>query len=367
MLKSKVFSFFIPGICIYRSLQTNSVNLSTFLSISSISNNKAILAAAKSQPLFQRFYCKAEENKTDDCKSCETKKSCKTCDDPEPNQATAFSGDVLKTKEMKKLLKAIRKETDKKIYNKRLEEKFLDAIKYASEQRDVKAVIYVQEIWANYCMYLSLLDKAEKIYKATMQNMLVSGSKQTDSKVVKISLKLATIYAHQQKHQLASAGYDWSLKSCRISLKSQDEGTQEYTETQVLLGMVLDSYARYLHLLGKNNKALELNLEALELAKEVFGEESSQAAVLYNSLASVHVSLSNKKDALMNAKLANKILKNSKIVMDNEERAVIGHNYCYILTLVGKKDLAHKKIKEILQFTNDQALKKKLKELLSSM
>ena len=131
--------------------------------------------------------------------------------------------------------------------------------------------------------------------------------------------------------------------------------------------MVLDSYARYLHLLGKNSKALELNLEALELAKEVFNEESSQTAVLYNSISSVFVSLQRNKDALANAKMANKILKNPKIVIDSEERAVIGHNYCYILILAGKKDLALKKIKEFMQLTNDKALKKKLEELLSSL
>ena len=368
MIRSKVFSVVLPGICIYRSLQTNSVNLSSFLSKSSVINKKTILGATKSQPLFQRYYCKAEEKSNDDCKTCETRKSCKTCDDAkEPNQATTFNKDALKNKEMKKLLKAIKKETSKKNYNERVEAKFLEAIKYASDQRDVKAVIHVQEIWANYCMYLSVLDKAENIYKAMMQNLLVSGCKQTDSKVVKISLKLATIYAHQQKHELAAAGYDWSCKSCRINLESQDEGTQEYTETQVLLGMVLDSYARYLHLLGKNSKALELNLEALELAKEVFGVDSSQTAVLYNSISSVYVSLQSNKDALANAKKANKILNNPKVVIDNEEKAVILHNYCFILKLAGKNELAHKKIKECLQLTNDKKLKETLNELLSSI
>ena len=360
---TKLFSVFVSTFCIHKSIQRNKLTGLKLFNKSSSINNKVLTLNCK-PVMFQRYYCKAEESKTSDCESCETKTPCKSCD--EPKVSDSFSGDVLKGKQMKKLLKAIKKDTDKKIYNESVEAKFLEAIKYASKHQDIKAVIHVQEIWGNYCMYLSRLDKAEPIFKAMMQNLLVSGSKQTDAAVVKISLKLATIYAHQSKHQLAVAGYDWSVKSCRINLNSQDEGTVESTNTKVLLGMVIDSYARYLHMLGKNEKALELNLEALKLSQELYGEESSQTAVLYNSIASIYVSLGNTKEALKNAKVANKILDKSNS-LDNEERAVILHNYCYILKLSGKIELARKKIEACLKLTSDRTLKEKLDNLLSSM
>ena len=45
---------------------------------------------------------------------------------------------------------------------------------------------------------------------------------------------------------------------------------------KALLGMILDSYGRYLHDINDGKTALKVTLEALDICQELFGETDSR-------------------------------------------------------------------------------------------
>lgn len=296
-------------------------------------------------------------NSNSECNSCKSEKSCSSCQTKETWKSSQ-NGNVLKTPKMKKLLKKIKSLTSKEKYNSELEKHFLAAVRFASEQSDLNAIIHVQDMWANYCMLVSNMDKAEILLRALTQNLIFSGLDTDDPAVIKASLKLATIYAYKGKHELAAAGYSWSAKSCRDRLKRLEKGSPDYLKILNLLGMVLDSYARYSHLTGKNTEALRLNKEALEISQEVFGEKSSHAMLLYNSIATVYAAMGDNENALVNVNLAEQLAGSEGV--SNEERAVILHNYGYILCKLSRIPEAQLKLKESLSYTSNEHLRKEI-------
>ncbi|XP_026652994.2 tetratricopeptide repeat protein 19, mitochondrial isoform X2 [Zonotrichia albicollis] len=135
--------------------------------------------------------------------------------------------------------------------------------------------------------------KAEKLYKATMSYMLAGDTKEDDNAVLEVSLKLASIYAAQKQHKLAVAGYQFCILTLEEKIAKQKDlpedvlSAEEKANTQLLLGMSLDSYGRYLLNINELPAAQKMYEKALQISSDVQGETHPQSVVLLSDLATV--------------------------------------------------------------------------------
>ncbi|KAF3857567.1 hypothetical protein F7725_010768 [Dissostichus mawsoni] len=123
--------------------------------------------------------------------------------------------------------------------------------------------------------------QAEKLFKAAMSFMLSGGTPEDDNAVIEMSLKLATIYAEQNKTELAEHGFRFCLESLQEKLQREEkveptgeeaeptgeeaEPTEQRKDSRLLLGLCFDSRARY----GRHDDALQLVQHAVELSRSV--------------------------------------------------------------------------------------------------
>ncbi|NWV23850.1 TTC19 protein, partial [Origma solitaria] len=134
---------------------------------------------------------------------------------------------------------------------------------------------------------------AEKLYKATMSYMLAGDTKEDDNAILEMSLKLASIYAAQKQHKLAVAGYQFCILTLEEKIAKQKDlsedvlSAEEKANTRLLLGMSLDSYARYLLSVNDLPVAQKMYEKALQISNDVQGETHPQSVVLMNDLATV--------------------------------------------------------------------------------
>lgn len=76
-----------------------------------------------------------------------------------------------------------------------------DALRLAYESDNKKAITYTYDLMANLAFIRGQLEHAEQLFKATMSYLLGGGMKQEDNAIIEISLKLANIYAAQNKRK----------------------------------------------------------------------------------------------------------------------------------------------------------------------
>ncbi|XP_058477111.1 tetratricopeptide repeat protein 19, mitochondrial isoform X2 [Solea solea] len=120
------------------------------------------------------------------------------------------------------------------------------AVALAHQTNNNQAIIYSYSLMANLAYVQGQLDNAEKLFKATMNVMLSGGTSQDDNAVIEMSLKLATIYAKQNKAELAEHGFRFCTESLEEKLQKHTEEDESLRkETRLLLGLCLDSRARY--------------------------------------------------------------------------------------------------------------------------
>lgn len=170
------------------------------------------------------------------------------------------------------------------------------AVVLAHQTHNNQAIIYTYSQMANLAYVQGQLDSAEKLFKAAMSFMLSGGTPQDDNAVIEMSLKLATIYAEQNKAELAEHGFRFCMESLEAKLEKQKEiPAEEQTEeqddlrknTRLLLGLCLDSRARYrastLHL----KQAGQDYQNALNICRQEQGETHPQTLVLMSDLATI--------------------------------------------------------------------------------
>lgn len=170
------------------------------------------------------------------------------------------------------------------------------AVFLAHQTHNNQAIIYTYSLMANLAYVQGQLDNAEKLFKAAMSFMLSGGTPQDDNAVIEMSLKLATIYAEQSKAELAEHGFRFCTESLEAKLQKQKETPEEETteedealrkETRLLLGLCLDSRARYrastLHL----NQAGQDYQNALNICRQEQGDAHPQTLVLMSDLATI--------------------------------------------------------------------------------
>ncbi|ELW62576.1 Tetratricopeptide repeat protein 19, mitochondrial [Tupaia chinensis] len=195
-----------------------------------------------------------------------------------------------------------------------------DALRLAYQSDNKKAITYTYDL-------------AEQLFKATMSYLLGGGMKQEDNAIIEISLKLASIYAAQNRQEFALAGYEFCIstleekierekelpedivsgqctdvdlakisgdlrsryevmaeqiqKDAQVSFTSQtEEGSsssallsflvEEKANTHLLLGMCLDSCARYLLFSKQPSQAQRMYEKALQISEEIQGERHPQ-------------------------------------------------------------------------------------------
>nr|XP_031541771.1 tetratricopeptide repeat protein 19, mitochondrial isoform X2 [Vicugna pacos] len=167
-----------------------------------------------------------------------------------------------------------------------------DALRLAFKSNNKKAVTYTYDLFvicfqmANLAFIRGQLENAEKLFKATMSYLLGGGMQQEDNVIIEISLKLASIYAAQNRQDLALAGYEFCISTLEEKIGREKESAEdvlsveEKADTQLLLGMCLDACARYLLLSERPSRAQRMYERALQISEEILGERHPQIKFL---------------------------------------------------------------------------------------
>ncbi|XP_077367951.1 tetratricopeptide repeat protein 19, mitochondrial isoform X5 [Festucalex cinctus] len=138
--------------------------------------------------------------------------------------------------------------------------------------------------------------QAEKLFKAAMSYMLAGGMPQDDNAFVEMSLKLATMYAQDDKAELAEHGFRFCLETLEAKVQKFDERpADQLTEaeellrkdTRLLLGLCLDSHARYLAAAKRLAQAAAHYRKALDICRQEQGPRHHQTLVLMSDLATI--------------------------------------------------------------------------------
>ncbi|XP_026636470.1 tetratricopeptide repeat protein 19, mitochondrial isoform X2 [Microtus ochrogaster] len=157
-----------------------------------------------------------------------------------------------------------------------------DALRLAYQSDNKKAISYTYDLMANLAFIRGQLENAEQLFKATMSYLLGGGMKQEDNTIIEISLKLASIYAAQNKQEFALAGYEFCISTLEEKIEREKElaedtmSVEEKANTYLLLGMCLDSCARYLLFSRQLSQAQRMYEKALQICQEIQGERHPQ-------------------------------------------------------------------------------------------
>ncbi|KAM9045193.1 tetratricopeptide repeat protein 19, mitochondrial isoform 5-T5 [Megaptera novaeangliae] len=102
-----------------------------------------------------------------------------------------------------------------------------DALRLAYKSDNKKAITYTYDLMANLAFIRGQLENAEKLFKATMSHLLGGGMQQEDNAIIEISLKLATIYAAQNRQELALAGYEFCISTLEEKIEREKELSED--------------------------------------------------------------------------------------------------------------------------------------------
>ncbi|XP_024306582.1 tetratricopeptide repeat protein 19, mitochondrial isoform X3 [Homo sapiens] len=98
-----------------------------------------------------------------------------------------------------------------------------DALRLAYQTDNKKAITYTYDLMANLAFIRGQLENAEQLFKATMSYLLGGGMKQEDNAIIEISLKLASIYAAQNRQEFAVAGYEFCISTLEEKIEREKE------------------------------------------------------------------------------------------------------------------------------------------------
>uniref|UniRef100_A0A8C2FVH5 Tetratricopeptide repeat domain 19 n=1 Tax=Cyprinus carpio TaxID=7962 RepID=A0A8C2FVH5_CYPCA len=165
------------------------------------------------------------------------------------------------------------------------------AVHLAHQMHNNDAIIYKYSL--HVTLFVVFLLQAEKLFKAAMSFILSGGTPQDDNAVIVMSLKLASIYATQNKNELAEHGFQFCTESLKAKIEKQKEfppeslSDEERKDTRLLLGLSLDTRVRYLAANHRFTGACRDYQHALQTCQEEQGESYPQSLVLMSDLATV--------------------------------------------------------------------------------
>ncbi|NWT42127.1 TTC19 protein, partial [Chroicocephalus maculipennis] len=166
------------------------------------------------------------------------------------------------------------------------------ALRLSHQADNRKAIVYTYSM-VGVLFSSKISFQAEKLYKASMSYLLAGETKEDDNAILEMSLKLASIYAGGGQHKLALSGYEFCILTLEEKMGGQKDlpedvlPAEEKANTRLLLGMSLDSYARYLLSINQLPVAQKMYEKALQISNDVQGETHPQTVVLMNDLATV--------------------------------------------------------------------------------
>ncbi|XP_072220306.1 tetratricopeptide repeat protein 19, mitochondrial [Leuresthes tenuis] len=249
------------------------------------------------------------------------------------------------------------------------------AVALAHQTHNNQAIIYTYSQMANLAYVRGQLDSAEKLFKAAMSFMLAGGTPQDDNAVIEMSLKLATIYVEQNKVELAEHGYKFCTESLEAKLEKhkelqEEEKTEDQEslrkETRLLLGLCLDSRARYRASTQHLNLAGQDYQSALNICRQEQGETHPQSLVLMSDLATILDLQGRHDDAL---ELVQQAVDLSRSVGHPDQHVLLG-NMAGILLHTGRLDDSVRFYKEALglaQQAGDQGSVERIQEGLKEV
>lgn len=223
--------------------------------------------------------------------------------------------------------------------------RYHDALRVADEMLKLRKINQKTYIYAKTNIYDSLadialgqgdLEKAERLYKETMKGCFQQGLAREDNAIIELSIKMASIYAMQDRAAEAEQGLKFciltqdaklaavaaaapsasvSASSASIAQssvshgKSQDvktelspreaatgpgqteDGDGLQQDTEALLGLALETYGRFLMGQRRLAEAVPVLERACSTAERVLGTNRGQYLVLLNDLATAHILL----------------------------------------------------------------------------
>lgn len=175
------------------------------------------------------------------------------------------------------------------------------ALKIAQEQQHAEAITYVYDAMANMALERGDLEKAERLFKAVVQHLVSSGSREDDDAVLEISIKLAGIYERLGKSAEAESGYSHCLRHLGRKVSAESSPTED---TVLLWAMCADAYGRHLSNQNKFLEASDYFSKALEACRRILGPKHPQTLVVLNNLGSAYGMSGNYGDAIQHLKLA---------------------------------------------------------------
>jgi len=279
--------------------------------------------------------------------------------------------DALPQGDIIKLVRRSKKMIDEEYYSKQVEDDLQLALKSAIVRQDRQTVAYIQAVLAHYYSKTSNLDKAEVMYKYVLQNLTLMNTPQKDPAVLDVNIKLAVINGHKNEHEKAKCGFEWCISFCRKELKALEEKDcktnnvkespesikKEQNNLLKFLALGLEFYSRYLHRVGKNEDALELALEALEICKKVYSKQDVKVLLLHNDIASIKCDQGLFEEALSSAiKAVDLAEDNTKVT--NADKATFYSNLASIYVATKNYELAdeafHQSWEEIIKCKDER-------------
>ncbi|XP_061776604.1 tetratricopeptide repeat protein 19, mitochondrial isoform X3 [Nerophis ophidion] len=249
------------------------------------------------------------------------------------------------------------------------------AVALAHQSNNHQAIVYAYSQMANLAYIQGQMDHAEKLFKATMSFMLAGGMPQDDNAFIEMSLKLAAMYAEQNKAELAEHGFTFCLDTLEVKVQRlqetpeadrTDEQEVLRKDTRLLLGLCLDSRARYRASTLHFKQAVADYEKALSICRQEQGESHPQTLVLMSDLATILDMQGRHDDALALIRQAVDLGRSS----EHSELHVLVGNMAGILLHTGQLDEAVRFYGEALrlaQQAGDQNAVGRIKEGLSQV
>ena len=111
--------------------------------------------------------------------------------------------------------------------------------------------------------------------------------------IIQISLRLSTIYQHNQEYQKARSGFNWCRDSAKKYLAEDDS-----LNSKAFYGLTLDSLGRFMYDTGHYNESIPLMKESIELAQEIAPGDLERIGVLKINFSSILVETGEVTEAL---------------------------------------------------------------------
>lgn len=149
-----------------------------------------------------------------------------------------------------------------------------------------KYLRYVLDQLANLSFELQKWSEAEHYFRLLLRELLSTETPKDDESVIEVSLKLSIACAHQDKHDLAGQGFQWTTETAQKKVSESSDAATD--NSKALLGVCLEAWGTYLLSQDKPVEAATLLSRALKVSKEVLGEEHEQTTVILNNLAKAY-------------------------------------------------------------------------------